>query len=595
LLTSRVNTHKPPVNFTLFPQRPCTAPEFQSIENINEIGELPLITPDLEGVHLIQRPPTTMQIVESPTSFMVNTARGLQRIPRLHWLVLEPPDSEDVDGFAGRRLAEELGGGSIPHDGAQLLRLVPEGRLHAVAAEANFKRASRGASFLALQHAAYAAELLSERDREVETGAMSVSLESCLCSSMRKDIDHAARLKRVTSIVREAAVAAQGRPKYGEKLEFKPIEKKTQDRLLKSHSLLHKGVQCLEEFHTFISRRFGNAVRAWFALDPEENMQMGERLFLRRVLEIGFRGNVSAMYKYVDSDRSGSISILELDSNAAMLLAVFKKFVTEHFQGCPEKCFTYMDHKRIGRLSKDDVVLSLGKLNFEGICKEELFDLLDREGLGFVVPRDLKFLKKWQPVAYLFVQPSEELMRNIKEGFQVAHGSLWRTWRLALDADCTMRVSWGEFLTACKKLWRAFAAKSVALPVTLPTTEEHIAAAWRAMDFDCSGWIPLKMFDPAAYKGLKNFKSWAQNTYGSCVEAIRALDVKNDGKLSIWELRKSDTRPGAYPGDVDRLFEYLDWDKQRSIGENEVKFLDDWDIAWEEYEEHSKGRRQTAR
>lgn len=44
--------------------------------------------------------------------------------------------------------------------GVLLLRCVPESRLHVLAAEANFSRASQGQSVLALRHAALALELL---------------------------------------------------------------------------------------------------------------------------------------------------------------------------------------------------------------------------------------------------------------------------------------------------------------------------------------------------------------------------------------------------------------------------------------------------
>lgn len=575
---SRSQTGAFPESFKLFPPRPGTCPaELQPIESAPEIV----------------RQQGEMQIVESPTSLTVDTKKGPQKIPRHQWLVLEPPDLQNTSSFVGRRLIEDFGGGSIEIKGTELLRLVPESRLHAVAAAANFKRASRGTSILSLHHAAFAMELLSQREREVETGAMSVSLQSCLCPSARVDRKRLARLNPVTRVVKDAATAARNRPSIPAE-HFFQVEhavERPRDRLLKGHELLHKGVQCLEEFHKFINRRYGNVVRAWFALDTEENMKIGERTFVRRVLELGFRGNVSAMYRYVDSDRSGSITILEVDSNAAMILAVFKKFIDDNFKGCPDACFHFMDRHRIGRLSRDDVVHSLEKLQFDGKNKDELFDFLDREGFGYVVPQDVAYLKHWKPRAYLFVKPDSNVLKRMKEAFSVIHGSLWRTWRIALDSDCTMRVSWEEFFISCKKLCRQIQSKGMAPPFS--PSEESVAAGWRALDFDCSGWIALKEFDVCCYQALKSFKSWAQKEHGGCVMAMRNLDISGNGRLSSWELRKSDTRPTAYPGDVERLFEYLDWERQKSVGEPEVKFLDDWDIAWEEYEESAKGRRKT--
>merc|ERR1711881_99040 len=101
------------------------------------------------------------------------------------------------------------------------------------------------------------------------------------------------------------------------------------------------------------------------------------------------------------------------------------------------------------------------RLNYDGAHLYELFDLLDRQGYGWVVPRDLSYLKKWKPRTYLFVAPDPKAVDQIKEGFLIIHGCLGRTWRLALDTDCTMRVSWEEFFIACKRLLRQVKVKGV--------------------------------------------------------------------------------------------------------------------------------------
>merc|ERR1719440_2422281 len=149
-----------------------------------------------------------------------------------------------------------------------------------------------------------------------------------------------------------------------------------------------------------------------------------------------------------------------------------------------------------------------------------------------------------------------------------------------------MRVSWEEFFMACKKLYRQVRVKWPNQPV--PSNEEEVAAAWRALDDDCSGWIALKEFDQQCFRAFRDFKTWAVTEHGGCVAAMKRLDANGNGRLNSWELKKSETRPNAYGGDVDLLFEYLDIDRQKSLGEPEVKFIDDWDIQWEEYEENSK-------
>lgn len=610
--------------FSLFPRRPYTAPEFQSVDSVPVLAEEPRI----------------MQIVESPTSFTIDTPAGPENIPRYHWLILEPLSSLESSSqtwlepcpaklgqplssakvapcFAGRKLAGTLGG-TIPAKGAELLHLVPEDRLHVVAAEANFKRASRGTSSLTLRHAAHVMELLSLREREVQTGAMSIPLQSCPSSigKLASEGKVLGRLHRASRLVTNAAVAARSREEHSFNCLPAALRQATSrklpttHRILKGNAQLQKGVQCLDDFNEFLLHKFGNSIRAWFVLDPEENMQLGEKLFVARVLDIGFRGDVLAMYRYIDSDRSGSVSILELDSHAAILLARFKVFIDKHFTDI-EACFKRLDRHRAGRIKVDDLIYGLNKLEYDDDGSEvELFDLLDRQGFGYVRQKDLAYLQKWKPRPYLFVEANQELLRQIKEGFLLIYPSIepgstswWRTWRTVLDVDCSMRVSWDEFAPAIKKLAQQLHEKAPGSEAskamrkcrsTADKCEEEIATAWRAVDDDCSGWIALKEFDPDCFKCLKHFKEWAVREHGSVIGAMKKMDGNANG-MAPWELKyHAKDRPNAYPGDVYALFYHLDLDGGRTLGISELKFLDEWDIAWEEYEENSKGhRRQT--
>jgi Ca2+-binding EF-hand superfamily protein len=543
---------------------------------------------------LPQRVATGIEIVEAVTEVSLSTWRGDFFLAPLQWIALQPV------GFGGRALSDaawpELGA-CIQKKCGSLVRLVPEERLNAVAAEANFKRASHSTSMQALRHAIYAMELLQDRTREgAVCGANSPVLSSPTPSPQLENAI-SVRFGRVAPLVQHARLAAKSRLEDNSlisgQLSQRVLAAPSQhlnnlaSRLLRSNRLLQKGVQALDDFYDFVNRRFGNNVRAWFHLDIEENMKIGEKVFVRRCLDIGYRGNVIAMYRYIDSDRSGSVSLLELDASASSILAGFKMFMVARFQGDPDKLFQFLDHNRSGRLGKDDVVHGLEKAGYDGPV-EELFDFLDREGFGHVVPSDLKYLKNWKPRPYLFAKPDFDALAVLKESFEQVNGPpLFKTWRHFLDRDGCIRVSLEDFVSVCRKHTRHAVAKG--FTQALPTgTEEEIATVWRALDDDCSGWIALKEFDVTCFKVLKRFKGWAQQEFGGVVIALKKLDDNANAKLSHWELRKS-----GFPGDVDAVFEYLDLDKQKSLGEAEVKFLDGWDLAWEEYEEKARSRRKT--
>merc|ERR1719277_1427748 len=102
------------------------------------------------------------------------------------------------------------------------------------------------------------------------------------------------------------------------------------------------------EFHAFTNRRYGNSVRTWFILDPEEQMKIGEKPFLRACEEIGFKGDRSCLWRYLDSDQTGVVTLSELDPRAAMLLAEFRLLMNRNYNGVAANIYRMIDSNRSG-------------------------------------------------------------------------------------------------------------------------------------------------------------------------------------------------------------------------------------------------------
>lgn len=424
------------------------------------------------------------RIYESPTAVSV-LGDTVIRLPPNCWIVLdtlsqsnmacfrmrEVSESTSSEFVSGPKMYDVVGGGYISEEEAATLKPVAEHRLSIMAAEANFKRASQGASVLALRHAAHALELVVQRAVLEEQPHLSPeqALSGMAWSSMQLDevgfrtsIDPAElsfvsvrgeiyrRLQRAEGLVAWRASRKSRRPgsKAAKSLSTEPTLPPV---VSPANRTAAKGVDALRQFLEFCNRRFGNLLRAWFALDPEENMRLGEKLFVRRCLDLGFSGNVQALYRYVDNDENGTISFAELDSTSAMLLAGFKSFVCLHFEGSTELAFQYMDTTRSGRVRKHQFVVMMKEFGYRGPASR-LFDLLDRQGFGYIHERELKYLTSWRPQPYLLSTPNFLAMEAVKECFADVHGSLFMAWRKALDVDCTMRLTWEEFCVACKEL-----------------------------------------------------------------------------------------------------------------------------------------------
>jgi len=360
---------------------------------------------------------------------------------------------------------------------------------------------------------------------------------------------------------------------------------------------LQKGFQTLLEFRSYTTHRFGNALRTWFHLDPDANMRLGEKQFARGCVEIGFRGNVSALWRYLDSDTTGTISLLELDSAAAMALSGLKHIVIDCFEkkegvGLPaEKAYRWIDSNHSGRVPKSEFVLQLKRLGYPGSAAK-LFDLLDFHAVGVLSIRDMQWLDKWNPPPYIFATADDKGLQIWKERLLDLHQSLLKAWRKVLGRDGTMRLSWDEFCNANAEISRT----PPALPAAFPRSRDELAAVWRAIDQDCGGWISLREFDQESFDIVGEFKRWAVRVHGGVVKAFRQLDsASGNCRISESELKKAARgKDGCNlkSEQFELLFDGLCPQQQATqswaLTENDVKFLDSWDIAWEDWEASAK-------
>lgn len=536
------------------------------------------------------------RLAEAGTSIEVTLEDGvIELFPARQWLVLEPRPQLALLNYATHnevhreevQLAEMVGRGSISAEMAGFLRPVGSQRLHVLAAEANFRKAGRGTSLLALQHAGFALHLLqgivpeNPRHGLPSPPLLAVTAtspgSSMACPSVEK-------LHKMHPIVSAQAAARAKRAAEAERVKEKAKDMPRQEAeeliVVPRNKLdLAKGIKAFREFVEFANRRYGNLVRAWFAMDPEENMKLGEKLFLRRCLDIGFTGNAVSLWRYIDADRSSSIKLWEIDPASTLLLASFKKLVTEHFGDSLDKTFFYFDDNHSGRIHRNEFVPKIKKFGFTGPAGR-LFDSMDRDGMGSIEYGEFHFLDKWVPEPYLLSEPDFEALDGFKSALIRTHGSpLFKSWRKVLDKDGTMRASWEKFLNA----WRGIRQ----MP-GVAKSEVEVAAVWRALDTDCSGWISIREYDQECGIALREFKLWADKAYGGVVAAFRAADYNSNGKLSVKELSKVANEDKGYMGDVAQVFAYLDVNDAWTLLESDVAFLDKWELLWEEWEMRAK-------
>lgn len=504
-------------------------------------------------------------------------------------------------------LCSEAGGGthaSVVARSVPLLRLVSEDRLSLTGAEANFQRCARGASLLALRHAAYLLKIVvtrvaletqagrhvpEDKKDDANPGQPPLTLE---------EID--AKVSRVAGMVASRAAANSQREALQAKTQSaknaQPADSvkqgATSSTLDAFHSAsrfhsarpttLQKGFHALLDFLQFGARKFGNAVRLWFAIDPEENMKIAEKQFARACEDIGFRGNIVALWRHLNRDGSGQVSLIDVDSQAAILLADFKVLLDAEFDNSLEKFMKYVDLSKSNRVAKEQFVQAMHKLPFQGSAKR-LFDLLCRFNSGAIYLKDLQFLHKWTPPIYLFSTGDQLGLDNLLGSLRELHqDNMLRAWFKSMDTDQTMRVSWTKFNLACARIPRQGRFANL-----LPKTDKEIAAVWRTLDEDCSGWIALREFDQDVHEAASAFKNWCHKTHGGIAKFVAKVERVDQGgqKVSKTAFRKALVQHGVVTAQqANMLFDGLDIADTGLLGEQDVKFLDKWDLVWEEWE-----------
>lgn len=452
-------------------------------------------------------------IVEATSWLQTSYGDAQERLPPKSWLVLDVASgsSEAIRNSSGKSAWRALfGGGLVAAGEPEAFCEVPEYRVTIAAAEANMQRASRGCSILALRHAAKVLDLAGAGPEE------------------------AARAKRLEGCVLRAA----------EMREQHHAESTNRPPSSQSHVTAKRGG--LADFRRFCLARYGNIVRAWHKLDTEGTAALGQDVFHRATEAMGYQGPSTKVWRELDLDGTGIVTILELDPHSARALAKFKFWALENWNGDMDAAFRGLDRQGARRIPRDAfcAVCTEGGLDpGDGVTMPELFDFLDRDGHGAITTDAFTFIKRWRAPPFLLAEPDQNALNRIKQILVSQNGgSPLRAWRSIQQKS--PKVGWRAWPSVCEKI--------------NILDEATILGSWRALDLGCTGRGSLKEFDEASYEAVTAFVQWAVETYGGLRATFTALDTARNGRLSLAELRAAADEGCSV--NLDLLFEGLDGD-----------------------------------
>lgn len=172
------------------------------------------------------------------------------------------------------------------------------------------------------------------------------------------------------------------------------IGRETSDRRQTWLTWWEDGVLYTEKFKELCKRRYFNLCRAWrLLLDPPGEGRVAFVPFCKAARSMGF-ANVAILWKHLDLNSSGFITLDEWDPPAHRCLMELRQICIGEFGGTLEAFKFGMDANGSGTVTKDELLQFMKDFDFQGDL-EVLWNCLDEDRGGFITADELKFLEGW--------------------------------------------------------------------------------------------------------------------------------------------------------------------------------------------------------
>ncbi|CAD7964066.1 unnamed protein product [Amoebophrya sp. A25] len=333
------------------------------------------------------------------------------------------------------------------------------------------------------------------------------------------------------------------------------------------------GPQDMHSFKAMLKRKFGSVARGWRAGMCRDSCNEGGKLafneFCNAARALGYVGNLSYLFKTMDDDGNGRISLDELDPDAQRRIDTFNRLCCQKYGNLVNAWKKGLDEDKSGRLELDEFIRKCGELGYPEDPKLLFNTMLLEQGRQYLTMGDLDpFLMKnylsghhelilapkltsadrmrmtfqerqsqsfsARLANFMGLEKREALVKAEKEkkaamlaakseeGFKQQivrrHGSMARAWRYGLDSDGNGRLSFNEFMQAARTLGYAGNMKTL----------------WVVLGGEEMGFLGMQHLDKPLKDDLDAFKKCLLERYTTIVDAWAALldlqpgQTKND-------------------------------------------------------------------
>mmetsp|Transcript_19090 Transcript_19090/g.44629 ORF Transcript_19090/g.44629 Transcript_19090/m.44629 type:complete len:948 (+) Transcript_19090:57-2900(+) len=356
-----------------------------------------------------------------------------------------------------------------------------------------------------------------------------------------------------------------------------------------------ESVAVLGNFRHFLVCRYGNMVRAWrLEFDPDGDGKLQFTEFCRACREIGFHGNLKALWLSLDADDTGYIDLAELDPEAVSFFEEFEGILRTFFDDLDAAWWCCLDPDYSEKCSLEEFEHACRLIGFTKSAKR-LFTFLDIRNDGHILVSDLQFLglprsESKESASQLASASAERTCQAFEDFLRSEFHSLVRAWRKGFASSeptehLAEAVSAQSFCNRCRelgfsgnflKLWRGLHG----LDDRHSRMDNHSERGsrfshGRARTFPMT--VSLKELDPEVYQELASFRSHCESKFRTADDSWWALlqaclEPDFDARLRKVEFMQA-VRIIGFQGDAEVVFESCDLEEEHTMSVQSFRFL----------------------
>ena len=318
--------------------------------------------------------------------------------------------------------------------------------------------------------------------------------------------------------------------------------------------------EALSDFYAFLSRRFCTRVAFWRqgleAKNADAKVMFPE--FCKACKRLGYRGKLKTLWRALDTNNVGYVTLGHIDKIADTGLDDFRSFLEDNFRTLDDAWERVFDSDKSGRCHESHFVASCKHLRYPGNALR-VFRWLDVTGRRdlFVDDFDILGLRRRSETlnstnAKVAEQrvlerqakdhaEAEAMLGRFKLFLNQKFGNLVRAWR-ALDGSGSGRVQFTDFCQSCRQMG----------------FQGNLKALWLSLDNADKGDVCLDDLDPDAVTCILDFTRLLRiffDDLDSCWLAV--LDPDASGRCSLEEFERA-CKVLGYIRNAKQLHKYLD-------------------------------------